>query len=89
MSVPFVLADGGAGEVHAIDGEWLDVFLPRAFAPGTPIRAEILLGADARLPIDAKVVRVRADGGGFVARIRLQSMRGQERERIRAALGLR
>lgn len=86
MSAPLELDDGESGEAGRLDGEVLEAVLPRAFAPGAPVRFEVQIGGET-IPVQGKTIgSKRRDDGRFDVRLRLINLRREHREALRSAL---
>ena len=87
MSVPVELPDGGGdGEALAFDGEWLSCVLSRAFAPGSPVKLSLRL-PKGKLALGGKAAGSRRmKDGRFALRLRLISLRRDQREALLRAL---
>ncbi|MGF1467911.1 MAG: hypothetical protein ACFCGT_17460 [Sandaracinaceae bacterium] len=84
-SVPEV---GAEGEAVAFAGQVLHLHLPRAFAPGAPVRVRVDVAGEA-LGLEGKTIgSKRLDEGRFHVRVRLVNLRRAQREAlVRAAEG--
>lgn len=80
------LAAGGEGRADAIEGELLACVFSRAFAPGAPVDLEVRL-PERVVPLRGKSLgsKKRADGS-FEVRLRLISLRREDREALRSGL---
>ena len=86
MSAALRLEDGASGEAIRLDGEVLEVVLPRALAPGAPARMELDAGGEP-IPIEGKTIgSKRRDDGRFDVRLRLVNLRRDHRAQLRSAL---
>lgn len=86
MSLGPVRVEGaGEGEATSYEGEIMSLILARAYAPGSPLPFVLRLG-DSELSLDGKTVssKRRADGR-FDVRVRLVSLRKEDREKLRAS----
>ncbi|MCB9592167.1 MAG: hypothetical protein H6719_05490 [Sandaracinaceae bacterium] len=86
MTLPVTFPDG-RGEALSFTGENLACALSRAFAPGAPLELSVALEGDEALSLRGKTIgsKRRADGR-FDVRLRLLSLRREEREALRRAL---
>lgn len=82
---PVRVAGGGQGEAISFSGEVLHVVLERAFAPGAPLSLE-LAHATGPLSLSGKTIgSKRREDGRFDVRLRLVSLRREEREKLSGA----
>ncbi len=85
MSIPAQLPDGD-GEALTFDGEWLSCVLSRAFAPGSPVSLKLAM-PNGVLALSGKAASSRRmDDGRFAVRLRLITLRREQREALRGAL---
>jgi hypothetical protein len=79
--------EGATGEALAFAGEVVDLALPRAFAPGTPVRGTITIDG-VNVSIDGRVIQSKRRGDGrFDVRARLVSLPRVDRLRLQAIGG--
>lgn len=86
MSAPLTLARGVEGRAHSIDGEVLSCVVSRAYAPGAPVDLGVRLEAGELALRGKSLGSKRRDDGRFDVRLRLLSLRREEREALAAAL---
>lgn len=87
MSVAIELTSGERGDAVRLEGEVLQVVVPKAFAPGAPMTLRVLL-EDGVVDLSAKTIgSKRRDEGLFDVRARLVNLRRSDRERLLARLG--
>ena len=81
------LDSGEDGEAMKLESNVLTVRIPRAFAPGSPIRFVALLDADER-PFEGRTLgSKRVEEGSFEVRLRFVNLRKAERELLMDRLG--
>ena len=86
MSVA-IRVGGEPGEALSFDGaESMFLIAPRAYAPGAPVELGVTVG-DATFTLRGKARgSKRGEDGRFGVRVRLVSLRREEREALRSAL---
>lgn len=86
MSLPVEFSSGDLGEAVAFDGKILSLISPGAFAPGMPLGFRVDARGEA-LELNGKSIgsRRRADGR-FDVRVRLVSLRREQRETLESLL---
>ncbi len=77
---------GGEGEASAFEGHVLRAILPRAFAPGAPVVFSVSLAGEARSLRGKSIGSKRREDGAFEVRMRMISLRREERAALEAAL---
>lgn len=82
-----VVEQGGRGEAQSVAGEVMHLVIDRPYAPGAPIALAVALraaAADTReLVLRAKTIgSKRRDDGRFDVRVRLVSLRREDRARL-------
>lgn len=83
--IRLTLEDGGEGEAVTLEGVRLTAMFARAFAPGAPIPFTAALEPPLRLR-GKSLGSKRGDDGRFTVRMRLISLRKEERAALEAAL---
>lgn len=79
------VAEGGQGEAISFSGEVLQIVIERAYAPGAPVSLE-LAHATGPIALTGKTIgSKRREDGRFDVRLRLVSLRREDRERLRGA----
>lgn len=82
---PVRVRSGGEGEALSFAGEVLEIVIERAYAPGAPIELAIER-PDGPLALRGKTIgSKKREDGRFVVRLRLVSLRREDRARLGSA----
>jgi hypothetical protein len=81
------LESGEEGEAAKLQSNVLTLLVPRAFAPGSPIRFVLFFDADERAFEGRTLGSKRVSAGCFEVRLRFVNLRKSERELLMSRLG--
>jgi len=81
------LESGEEGEASKLDSNVLTLLVPRAFAPGSPIRFVLFFDAGERALEGRALGSKRVSEGGFEVRLRFVNLRKAERQLLMSQLG--
>ena len=84
---PVVFADGTSGEAVSYAGELLTIVCARAHPPGRPLEITLRAGEEPLALRGKSAGSKRRDDGSFDVRLRLHSLRREDRDALAGAFG--